>query len=377
MDAGSVIEAGRPLRIRVRRASEEDTDAVLAFSRTTFDGWDYLPGVWASWLEARDGAVFVAEPVEPGEAAGDRNGRPIAVGRVALLSPAEAWMEGLRVDPAVRGRGVATAFQVAELTWAQAQGAAVVRYATGETNEASLRLGARHGFAPAGRWRALRPQEPEGSAAHATAPQAAPSAEEATPATRRTILSNLAAAGLVRGAGEAGRRWDRLAGDATFRRGRGLYEWRAWAWQALSREGLERHLERGDLLEVETAEGWALGLLGHERVAGETRLVLLGGDAESARRLVDAVAQAAGRRPLIRLPDESLLLDGLGPALESAGWRIAEHVLVLMARPLADEAGRPLSLPDDGTDRVEFAEAPRPLGLVPEDEPEPLPAAGR
>ena len=352
MDAGSVIEAGRPLRIRVRRASEEDTDAVLAFSRTTFDGWDYLPDVWASWLEARDGAVFVAEPVEPGEAAGDRNGRPIAVGRVALLSPAEAWMEGLRVDPAVRGRGVATAFQVAELTWAQAQGAAVVRYATGETNEASLRLGARHGFSAAGRWRAIRPAEPDGS----------PAAGAARPA----ILSRLRARGLVvREEGEAPGLWERLRDDATFRGGEGLYEWRAWAWQALTPARLASHVARGELLGVDAADGRALALLAHERVAGETRVAILGGAAEQARRLIDVVAQAAGRRPIVRLPDGSPLLDGLGPALENAGWRIGEHTLVLMARPLVDGAGRRLPLPDDGADRVEFVERPRPLGLVP------------
>jgi len=356
--------AESPLRIRVRRATEQDTAAVVAFTGTTWDGWDYLPDVWASWLEARDGAVFAAE-VAPSEddAAAVRGGlgRPIAVGRLVLLSPGEAWMEGLRVDPAVRGRGVATAFQVAELTWAQAQGAVVVRYATGETNEASLRLAARHGFAPAGRWRALRPHSPDGSSAGMTSP-------EAEAGDRATILKRLSAAGVgARDGPDVRARWECLAGDATFVRGEGLYEWRGWAWQVLTRQRLERHLERGELLEAQEQGRWALGLLARERVSGETRLALLGGDAGPARRLVDEVTRAAGRRPIIRLPDGSPLLDALGPALERAGWRIGEHVLVLMARPLGDEAGRPLPLPDEGRGQVEFAEDPRPLGLLPED----------
>ena len=130
-------------------------------------------------------------------------------------------MEGLRVDPAVRGRGVATAFQLAELTWAQAQGAAVVRYATGETNEASLRLGARHGFDLAGRWRALRPEEPAGATGEAT--RAGRPASEEPPVARPAILSRLSAAGVVAGAGAQPRAFcDRLAGDATFRRAGGL-----------------------------------------------------------------------------------------------------------------------------------------------------------
>ena len=40
----------RLLTILVRRAVETDTEAVIAFVRDTWDGWDYLPDVWASWL---------------------------------------------------------------------------------------------------------------------------------------------------------------------------------------------------------------------------------------------------------------------------------------------------------------------------------------
>ena len=345
--------------IRVRRADARDTAAVVAFTRTTWDGWDYLPDVWASWLEARDGAVFAAEATEAAP------GLPIAVGRVALLSATEAWMEGLRVDPAIRGHGVATAFQAAELSWAQAQGATVVRYATGETNEASLHLGARHGFAPAGRWRALRPEGKNGSATSSSGAGTV----GATPPPRAAILERLEAAGLVARASAGGPArgtfWERLATDATFVAGEGVYEWRAWGWQAVTAERIARHLQRGELLSAEEGGGWALGLLARERLAGETRLALLGGDATTAVHLIEAVTKAAGQRPIIRLPDGSPLIDGLAPTLVRTGWRVADHVLVLMARPLRDDAGRVLPLPTDGMERVEFLEEPHALGLRP------------
>jgi GNAT superfamily N-acetyltransferase len=341
---------------------------VVAFTRTTWDGWDYLPDVWTSWLTSRAGAVFAAEAAGGAETV---PGRPIAVGRVALLSASEAWMEGLRVDPAVRGHGVATAFQAAELKWAQAQGAAIVRYTTGETNEASLHLGARHGFAVVGRWRALRPEEPDGTAASTAG---VPKAAETDP-SRAAILERLGAAGLVArepaGGGTTGgatlgaRLWARLETEATFVAGERLYEWRAWAWQAFTAERLARHLEQGDLLVAEDREGWAMGLVARERLPAETRLALLGGDAGPALRLVEEVARAAGRRPIIRLPDGSPLLEALGPSLGRAGWRVADNVLILMARPLRDAAGRPLPLPTDGMERVEFVEEPRALGLRP------------
>jgi GNAT superfamily N-acetyltransferase len=337
--------------------------------------------VWDSWLEARDGAVFAAEAARPAEAAETLRGRPIAVGRVALLSATEAWMEGLRVDPATRGHGVATAFQAAELSWAQAQGATVVRYATGETNEASLHLGARHGFALIGRWRALRPEEPDGTASPAGIPSpaaapkaAAPKAPVSSP-SRTAILERLDAAGLVArepagsdttgGATAGARLWERLGTDATFVAGERLYEWRAWAWQAFTRDRLVRHVEHGDVLLAEDGGGWALGLLAGERLSGETRLALLGGDATAALRLIEEVTKAAGRRPIIRLPDGSPLIHGLASTLGRTGWRVADHALVLMARPLRDGAGAPLPLPTDGMERVEFIEKPHPLGLRP------------
>ncbi len=155
----------RDLPISVRRAQPADTHAVLDFARTTWDGWDYIPSVWQDWLEAPDGVVLVATPRAPRQL--DRFGRPlqpnrpIAMARVAMLSPEEAWLEGLRVDPGVRNRGVARLFHGACLAWARAQGATTVRYATGEDNEGSHRLGLHHGFRLLRPWRSYQPPRAE------------------------------------------------------------------------------------------------------------------------------------------------------------------------------------------------------------------------
>ena len=346
--------AAAPLTIRVRRAAAADTEAVARFTRSTWDGWDYVADVWASWLGARDGVLLVAET--------DREpGRPIAIGRGTLLSPSEGWMEGLRVDPDVRGRGVAIALQYAQLAWIQAQGVSIVRYATGETNDASLHLGAKHGFAEAGRWRALRPDS-VGMGRGAVAPDG-----ERPGGADAALSAALRAGGLMVAEGDAPSEWTRLVADPTFRGGEGLYEWRAWAWQRLDGDRFAWHARRSQLLEARDGERWALGLVAGERLRGETRVALLGGDAGPARRIVEAVTTATGRRPLVRIPDGSPLLDELGPTLAADGWRIGEHVLILMARALRDERGATLPLPDEGSDRVTFAEPPRSLGLVPAD----------
>ena len=148
------IEANRNWPIVVRRAQAADRDAVLAFATLTWDGWDYIPHAWPVWLAADDGVLLVATvgASAGGEAARDAEGevltegQPIAISRVALLSPAEGWVEGIRVDPRVRGLGVATDLQTAELHWLAVHGPQITRYATGARNEGSHRLGARHGF---------------------------------------------------------------------------------------------------------------------------------------------------------------------------------------------------------------------------------------
>ena len=85
----------------------------------------------------------------------------VAVVRVTMSAKGQAWLEGIRVDPRVRGIDVATDLQVAELRWAAAQGAQVVRYATGAAMRA--RTDSAHGVASQD-WPAFRGAlvEPDG-----------------------------------------------------------------------------------------------------------------------------------------------------------------------------------------------------------------------
>ena len=93
-------EQGQAGEIVVRAARDEDKDAVLAFSSTTFDGEDYIPYVWDDWLhaDAAPGALLVAV-----------DGGGSAVVCVAVRAMAEAGvceMKRLHLDPAARGAGI-------------------------------------------------------------------------------------------------------------------------------------------------------------------------------------------------------------------------------------------------------------------------------
>lgn len=204
---------GWPIVVRLARAS--DKEAALAFATATWHGWDYIPDVWDRWLAAVDGVVLLVTPGTgiDGSAPLDASGQPldpdraIAFSRVAMLAQGEAWLEGIRVDPRVRGMNVATDLQVAELHWAGAHRARIIRYFTGEQNEGSHRLGARHGFELLGAWRTYGWKDDD--------PMPEPVAESIDPASRAAPLG---------AASDAVAWWARLKDDPTLSAAGGLYE---------------------------------------------------------------------------------------------------------------------------------------------------------
>lgn len=348
------------LPIAVRRARPDDRDAVLAFATTTWDGWDYIPEAWPHWIDAPDAVLLVAT------AQGDD--RPIALTRVALLSPTEGWLEGIRVDPAVRGRGVATNLQVAELTWARAHDLRVLRYATGHANEGSLKLGAHGGF------RRLRDRRTYGDAALEAAAHAAETRPDpATESERRTaMLSALAAQGLLLPQNAPGAEieaaWRVVANDPNFAAGDRLYELRPWALQELTAERFGAHARAGEVLR--SPDGDAVAILPHvgSRYSEDRHphLAVLAGEGRAALTLLLAAQAAAGSEAVTaRLPDPEPPM--LAEPAVAAAWRAAgiaphEWALALMARPLPADEPLPSAEPRGA---LELRDPPRRVATAP------------
>lgn len=99
--------------VTIRPARLEDKADVIALTRTIWDGHDYVPYVWEEWLNSPDGILISAE----------LDGRVVGLGRIADMGGGEWWLQGLRVDPAFEGRGIAAQMHEALIaTWEEQLG---------------------------------------------------------------------------------------------------------------------------------------------------------------------------------------------------------------------------------------------------------------
>src|SRR2546430_12630805 len=120
----------------IRRARPADKRQVLEPVRTFWGGPDRVPAVFDRWVPHRSGPLFVAES----------SGRVVGMGKLTVVSPAEAWLEGGRVAPRWRRRGVATALFAHRIAYAQERGFRLVRFSTASDNTPIHRAGRRFGF---------------------------------------------------------------------------------------------------------------------------------------------------------------------------------------------------------------------------------------
>ena len=132
-------QQGQSDTLEVRPARPEDRDAVLAFCAHTWDDGDYIEYAWDNWLRDQQEQRSVL-------LVGLLAGQPVALNRVVMVSEDEAWLEGMRVDPAYRRMGFGAVITSRGLVAARERGAHVARLITAEDNHAVQAMIARFGF---------------------------------------------------------------------------------------------------------------------------------------------------------------------------------------------------------------------------------------
>ena len=120
---------GKDKAITCRPARPEDTPDVLELTSRIWEGEDYVPEAWKSWLADPVGRLAVAE----------RAGRVLGLGKLTRLLPGQWWLEGLRVHPDFEGHGIASRLHEYLLDLWEKEYEGVLRLAT-----ASFRLPIQH-----------------------------------------------------------------------------------------------------------------------------------------------------------------------------------------------------------------------------------------
>src|SRR2546425_8541411 len=120
----------------IRRARRRDKHQVLQAVRTIWDGHDRVPHVFDRWVTHRTGPFFVALSA----------GRVVGMGKLTVLSRSEAWLEGGRVAPRWRRRGIATALFAHRIAYARERGFRVLRFSTASDNTPIHRAARRFAF---------------------------------------------------------------------------------------------------------------------------------------------------------------------------------------------------------------------------------------
>ncbi len=289
--------------IVVRPAAAADRDAVLAFCATIWDGNDYIAYVWDAWLETAPdrGALLVAVLEE----------RPVGVIHWRVLGDDEAWIEGIRVDPSVRRRGIGRAMLSRALAGADERGVRVARLMTDAANLASQQLIDRFGF--------VRVAE--------VARYEAPASVGAGGGDALRLMPD-----------DFGRVW-RWLEESNLRPFTGGLEFEHWAAHALSEPALRSYLEGGDVWALE--EWGSLQALAAVTVdpaeddePASLQAHYTDGTADALGRLGLALRRIAAERECAKvelwLPNLLILRD----AMQGAGYEAGDETLWIYARDL-------------------------------------------
>ena len=283
----------------IRPARITDQNAVAEFTTDTFHWGDYVGEALPRWLEDDEGVVMVAT---------DETDRAIAVGRGALLSPTEAWLQGTRVREDQRRRGIASALVEAIVGWGEARGALVSRLAIEDWNTAAQRQVESIGFRRVGRWNVAD------RASTAEDPIVAGNGGRRSRARRRLEVSHSA---------EAVPAWVSWRSGPLVGPARGMYSW-YWRWSRLELAYLEQGARAGELFSSHT--GWALARRDEERLAVGWLECPPEDGIDMIRSLVDLAAETEAERLQITMPD----VDWVRSALTASRFEL--HPMVVYAR---------------------------------------------
>jgi len=122
----------------------------MEFISRIWGGHDYIPKVWDEWMHEGGAKTYVVEV----------DGRPVGMNRLKFLGGGEAWLEGARIHPEYRGRGLASMLGENSIRVATEKGVATIRLVSNVRNGSARRQVARMRFKEIARMSIYNPKRP-------------------------------------------------------------------------------------------------------------------------------------------------------------------------------------------------------------------------
>ena len=169
------------MEAKVRPARASDRAPLMSFIKDIWGGHDYIPYVWDAWLRDRSSKMFVAEV----------DGVPVGMSRVGFLGDGSAWLQGVRIHPAFRRKGLATMLGENSMKVACERGVKIFRLTTSSRNFASRRQAAKMNFNELARFSVYSPPRRFRPARHGVERVTGAEAKEAQSLINRSKESRL------------------------------------------------------------------------------------------------------------------------------------------------------------------------------------------
>ncbi|TLY00683.1 MAG: GNAT family N-acetyltransferase [Thaumarchaeota archaeon] len=206
------------MTVIVREAKPSDKKPLMDFVTKTWGGHDYVPSVWDEWLRDKGGKMFVVEV----------DGKLVGMNRVRLLKDGTGWLEGVRIHPDFRGKGLASLLGEKSMKYASNLGVSTFRLTSSSRNRAARRQVAKMGFSEVARFDVFR---------------------------ARTKSRLLRGGGVDRlSPSDLSKALRMIRGSEEYRAGKGVY-WDAFVTRALDRESLSELIAKRYVFSARDEEG--------------------------------------------------------------------------------------------------------------------------